>query len=499
MVPAGWSESARRRVVGVRNVPRRRVLSGDNLAADEVLRGRLAEPYVSAETAHIALRAIDNQLPVFLCGEAGTGKRTLARALHECGAGGSFLDCPARSFADDPLLPPPKSDGGTLYLDRIELLTDPGQDRLASLLDSSGRIVLPGGPRLRLISASECPLDKLVDENRFPTGLYYRVTVLPFRLLPLHQRPADIPALAEASASDLCRSLGLPPTSFTPAALESLTAHPWYGNLAELESVLARTIALRRLSVLDAGDLLFEGTAGLQTTPTAPQKAKFHPKALSGPTLELILNELAHELRNPMVTVKTFAQLAERLLNGQTDHSEMVRLTGEAIDRMDEVLENLLAFARFGEPRLEPVPLATLVAEPTAELRRLLAEHENNLASEKPPSITVLADAEQSAYALSSLFTTFARDLAKGSTLSLRYAEPATITLHVPPENQRPESKLAGMICSQDAAAPALPLGVAIAQSLVERNGGEVLLDRAEGTATVTIRFAPAELGGEEC
>src|SRR4029077_11561437 len=89
-------------------------------------------------------------------------------------------------------------------------------------------------------------------------------------------------------------------------ALDRLAAHTWPGDVAELEAVLARALLVADGSVIEAAHLVV--AAGV--LPAAPAA----PVGSGGPALADLLPELAHELRNPLVTVKTFASHLPALL-----------------------------------------------------------------------------------------------------------------------------------------------------------------------------------------
>src|SRR5207244_169337 len=169
---------------------------------------------------------------------------------------------------------------------------------------------------------------------------------------PLDRVPAgsalylDVAALAPDGALALEALLAAPPRRAADA-LDRLVAHAWPGDLAELEAVLARALLLAG-GVVEAAhlDLAAEPPAAVAAAPaTAPGDA----------ALEYLLAELAHELRNPLVTIKTFADHLPALLEDAELRARFATLTSEAIERMDGLLENVLAFARLGAPRREAV------------------------------------------------------------------------------------------------------------------------------------------------
>src|SRR2546422_760886 len=120
--------------------------------------------------------------------------------------------------------------------------------------------------------------------------------------------------------------------------------------------------------------------------------------------LEFLLAELAHEVRNPLVTVKTFAEHLPALLEDTELRARFAALTTEAIDRIDGLLENVLAFARLGPPHptaVEVGPVLDLSAngvvtmhfatgnEAAARLRRLAAPGGNHTLTD--PTLLPLA------------------------------------------------------------------------------------------------------------
>jgi signal transduction histidine kinase len=318
------------------------------------------------------------------------------------------------------------------------------------------------------------------------------MTVLTARLVPLRERPDDIPTLSQMLASELAILLGHAPVLFTERALERLVNYLWFGNLAELEAVLARTVALSRDAVIDADDLLFDGglvRPGGAAAAAAPRPGR---SALNGRPLDLIINELAHEFKNPLVTIKTFAHHMRRALPSGGDEEQVARLTGDAVAQIDQTLENLLAFTRLETPVPESVPLSAVLNPVLEECAQALAPRGVALDHAPAPPLAVRGDPHQLAYALTNLLRALTRDLPPASRLSVRYGGPATVTIQLPPDADPVGGHLATLLDRPSDGSPPMPLGMAIANAVLERNGAHVALGD-DTPSTVTVRFSVAD------
>jgi len=208
-------------------------------------------------------RAAATDVPVLISGEAGTGKETLARSLHEQSARAArpFVSAHAGSLhggADEQLFGLERdgqvhyglldqAQGGTLYLDAIEQLPMACQRALAACLEAR-RYARAGGVAqvaldARVVAASGDPKTAHA-EGRLDAGLYYQVGVLPLEVPPLRERSEDVPALLERFAEQAARRDGLPYRRFSLAAQNRLRQHEWPGNLRELGNLVQRLLIL---------------------------------------------------------------------------------------------------------------------------------------------------------------------------------------------------------------------------------------------------------------
>lgn len=450
---------------------------------------RLEPPFVPANAARVLAEAVRSTLPLHLAGEAGVGKRAVARGVHAALGRGQLMTVEAgdllAALAD---LPP---DTGTLFATGIDALSRDGQQRLLAALTPVGTLRAAAGAAVRLITSTTGDLAEALDAGRFAPELYYRITLLRAELPPLRARAEDIPALATRLVADLAQALGRPLAVLTERALERLANYLWFGNISELEAVLARTLTLGRASTIDADDLSFDGSRLPRRS--TPQAAVADGQApLGAEQLDLVINELAHEFKNPLVTLKTFAHHLRKQAAGSDDAQQAARLTGEAVEQIDQTLENLLEFTRLADPALQTRSLPQLLDPILEECRFALATRGVRIEHDAVPNVGVRVDPQQLTYALGNLVRALGRDLAQGSALHLGFAPPATLTLRLP-EGADPLGNHLAVLMGRTADTSATPpLGVAIATAVLGRNGAHLAV-ASEDPATVLVRLQPTD------
>lgn len=186
---------------------------------------------------------------VAIVGENATGRRRVARFVHATSArgGGPLVELDARALGEQEAIADlcggEGGDGGALRraAGGSLLLLEPGALAAAAQARLLAALTTPAGaaPAPRVLAVAERPLR---DDPRLCAALRLRLEVVSLRVPPLRERPRELARLAGALGERMAAAQGVPPPRFGPAALAALAAHPFAGNLRELENLVQRAV-----------------------------------------------------------------------------------------------------------------------------------------------------------------------------------------------------------------------------------------------------------------
>ena len=255
-------------------------LVGENKKLKEKLRSSEKHIIVGASVATKKLIetvkvVAKNDYTVLIEGESGTGKEVIARALHRYSLrhNGPFvpINCAVipETLIESELFGYEKgaftgankrhagyfkrADGGTLFLDDIDDLPLLVQVKLLRVLQEKEFTPVGGNTSrtvdVRVIGATKVNLKEKVRKNEFREDLYYRLNIIPIKLLPLRERKEDIPPLIEHFLQKHGADAGK--QYITKELLEKMMNYSWPGNVRELENMVERLIALYDLGTFE--------------------------------------------------------------------------------------------------------------------------------------------------------------------------------------------------------------------------------------------------------
>ena len=351
--------------VALERALRQQALVSENRRLRRTIQGRNALPGVLGHDER--MRKINelvhavapSRTTVLMSGESGVGKSLIAKTIHELSPrqGKPFVDLACGSIPEtlleSELFGHVKgaftgahtektgrflaADGGTIFLDEINSASPAMQLKLLRVLQE--RRFEPVGSSetievdVRVVLATNEPLEKLVEEGRFRQDLYYRVNVVSIELPPLRERVGDVETLASHFLETQGAELGRTFAGFSPEALDMLKRYAYPGNVRELANIVERAALLASGQTITPDDLpetvRTPGRPAMLLTDTGGHaEATTLAEALLGPEREIILAALE---RNQWNRQQTADELG---INRTTLYKKMKQLDIEPEDRM---------------------------------------------------------------------------------------------------------------------------------------------------------------------
>src|SRR5438876_3666319 len=265
-----------------RALRRQQTLEAENRSLKPDIRPMLIAEAMSMRTVlELISRVGPSEANVLVTGENGTGKGTVAQAIHavstRTGKGlvtvnagglsegvfeselfghvkGAFTDAKTDRVGRFEL-----ADGGTLFLDEIANVPMNLQPKLLRVLET-GDFERVGSSRtrhvsVRIVSATNSNLAEEVASGRFRQDLLFRLNTIEIALPPLRSRREDIPELAHHFLRQHAQRYRKKLASFEPPAVQALLDHPWPGNIRELDHAIERGVLMAQGSIIRLGEL----------------------------------------------------------------------------------------------------------------------------------------------------------------------------------------------------------------------------------------------------
>ena len=305
----------------VRRVLEKKMLLAENTFLKKELKGRYQFENIIGKSPRMQrvfemmAKVADSKATVLVSGETGTGKELVARALHynssRCGEIFLPVDCVSLSenLLESELFGHIRgaftgairdkkgifeiADHGTIFLDEIGDISPSLQQKLLRVLDEG--MIQPVGSTdrqtvdVRVITATNRNLEKMVESGTFRQDLFYRLNVVAIELPPLRERTEDIVLLATHFLEKYCKESGKPLSGISGEALRLLEEYEWPGNVREIENIIERAV-------------LMESSREI-TPDSLPEKIARRRSMPTGDPDPLILKSLEDMARSHVATV----------------------------------------------------------------------------------------------------------------------------------------------------------------------------------------------------
>jgi DNA-binding NtrC family response regulator len=271
----------------------------EGLSAEEIEGGIIGSSSAMQAVFKMIGQVAASEVTVMVTGESGTGKELIARAIFQnslraqkpyiavnCAAipdnlieselfgheKGSFTGATTQRIGKFELC-----DGGTIFLDEIGDMALATQTKILRALQE-GEIQRVGSSEtvkvdVRLLAATNKPLEAMVQDKTFREDLYYRLNVVRIQLPPLRERLEDVPLLVDFMLKRLARDSKAGTKAISPEAMTVLSKYTWPGNVRELENLIYRSAVMAQSDTILIKDLpreLLSAVGSVDASASAP-------------------------------------------------------------------------------------------------------------------------------------------------------------------------------------------------------------------------------------
>jgi len=283
---------------------------------------------------------------------------------------------------------------GTLYIENFDALSTESKEQILSLLDGMENLKVDEKEvtdiRLRIIASSRFSLKELLNEKKINDELFYRLSVAEFSLHSLCERADEIPLIVNNLAEFYCSKYSIPFKSFSSSAIDIMQKYIWPSNIDELISVVQRSILFCESDTVNENDVKFmplkicedaggeeisshsENSVRNPVTESFPETASDRGDEEKLPS-DIVIN-LAHEIKNPLVGIKTFASLLPEKYDDVEFRKDFFQIVNSDIDRIDLLIERIMQYENVNNAVAEEFPLNEVVNEIIEEKKNIFRE-----------------------------------------------------------------------------------------------------------------------------
>jgi two-component system response regulator AtoC len=496
------------------------------LSAAEKAKYWIYSSRIQPEVREKVFKVSFSSLPVFIQGEEGTGRSEVAKAIHFLRSSKDkvFIRFFCRGLTAENFMHKlsfwlQKSARGenvslTLFLEQVENLDWDLQSILLDLWKDQ-RIEWPGlediGIEVKLITTSAVSLAHAVSEGKYRGELYQVLEMLPILLKPLRDRIEDIPCLTTEILQEH-RQEPIGQKTFSTEALQVLQQYHWPGNLRELESLTLRSAVLKEGDLLLPEDLIFCFGKGEEWTAPGQEKGRrkdgnfvssVPPGEPQTSLFDATLSTLAHEIKNPLVAISTFAALLPEQYEDPEFREQFSRVVNLDVKRINDLLENLLEFSQFPAPIFREYSLTSFLKDILKQKGKNFTQWESRLNSDLKDNLpAILFDEAQLDFVLRNVLENVLTQMEEDKDISLSTdlftegeAQNKFVELMVWYDGKDGSVRNIQKALGSEAGADFedMSLALILVRKVMIRNQGDMLVSQEEGAGTtLRLRFRVA-------
>jgi signal transduction histidine kinase len=372
------------------------------------------------------------------------------------------------------------------------------------------------------------------DEAAPANGLRHALSAFSVRIPPVRERPHLVAPFVGDTAHAWCTARGGHPRRFGDDAIAALEEYPWPGNLRELESAVVQTLISSSADPVRADDLQHNGAAfapiaagelGIlleeedadeaervpardlpdeqirieidETEEAAPLLDERAGAVAASEELRRLVGAVAHEVRNPLTTIRAFAELLPTQYQDGEFRERFAELVGRGVERIEEVVQELARLAALAAPKTEPIDIASLLEELLERKREVIHERRLLVLKELDKSRPLaLGDGEQLRFAFEALLDKCLKIVpergdvyfaSKHHDSGLRGMPSVRVLVRFQgPEGERGAAPVPGVSPAENA------LEFFVAEAVARAQGGTLAIQADEGEETVLVLDLPA-------
>jgi signal transduction histidine kinase len=401
----------------------------------------------------------------------------------------------------------------TVWLEGVDLLPAATQRQLARWIEFGP---IPQTARTRVVRWLGTSGDEptIGSESALDPVLRDALAGIAMRIPTLREQPERIAVFVRDTTLAWCSARQQRPRHFAEDALGVLAEYPWPHNLRELEAVVIQTLAASSAELIRADDLQYDGIAFapldasavgtmIDTGPGDEGDASEHSPAAASDSrganrsIQPLVAAIAHEMRNPLSTIRTFAELLPSRYDDPEFRARFAELVGQDTHRIEAVIQRLTELASLEAPESGEVDLTALLEEILSERTQRIRDRELLVLKELDEQhATAIGDAGQLRLALESLIDK-SLDLAPegGDVFIASRHHPAgpdagasvrVLVRFGNHDGSQSGARFPGTSPADNA------LDYAIAAAILRAQGGSFAIDSGEGHETVLLIDIPA-------